>query len=89
MLYATKRPYDFNAGGRGFDLLRMKILSERYGFSIEMHTTRCRYLPTQDHLCPGRIGNCRHCRDEKDCLESGGTTVTVTFPVPDGSAVDG
>ena len=31
MQYSTRQPYDFRAGGKGFDLLRMKIFSERYG----------------------------------------------------------
>jgi hypothetical protein len=79
MLYATKTPYDFNAGGKGFDLLRMKIFSERYHFAIDMTSTRCKYIPHEGDVCPGRIQDCPHCRTEKDCRESGGTTVTVSF----------
>ena len=79
MVYATKKPYDFNAGGKGFDLLRMKIFSERYHFAIDMSTTRCKYIPREEDVCPGRIADCRHCRTVADCLESGGTTVTVQF----------
>ena len=79
MHYATKKPYDFNAGGKGFDLLRMKIFSERYHFAIDMATTRCKYIPSQEDVCPGRIEDCPHCRSETDCLESGGTTVSVRF----------
>ncbi|MBU1344589.1 MAG: GAF domain-containing protein, partial [Proteobacteria bacterium] len=30
MNYSSKRPFDFNAGGKGADLLRMKIFSERF-----------------------------------------------------------
>jgi len=33
LAYSSKRPFDFNAGGKGADLLRMKIFSERYAFS--------------------------------------------------------
>lgn len=79
MVYATKKPYDFNAGGKGFDLLRMKIFSERYHFAIDMITTRCKYIPREEDVCPGRIEDCRHCRTVADCLDSGGTTVTVQF----------
>ena len=43
--YATRKPYDFLAGGKGFYLLRMKIFSERYHFSIRMRSNRCIYLP--------------------------------------------
>ncbi|MFN3535323.1 MAG: PAS domain S-box protein, partial [Desulfatiglandales bacterium] len=34
LLYSTKRPFDFNAGGKGMDLLRLKVFSERFGFRI-------------------------------------------------------
>jgi PAS domain S-box-containing protein len=43
--YSSKRPFDFNAGGRGVDLLRMKIFSERYDFKIEMNSKRCPFIP--------------------------------------------
>ena len=29
--YSSRKPYDFNAGGKGFDLARMKVFSERSG----------------------------------------------------------
>lgn len=77
--YSTKKPYDFNAGGRGFDLLRMKIFSERYHFSIHLSSTRCRYIPRNEDLCPGDVLLCRFCNRIEDCLASGGTTVTVGF----------
>jgi hypothetical protein len=44
MQYSTRQPYDFKAGGKGFDLLRMKIFSERYHFKLYMHSDRCRHL---------------------------------------------
>ena len=77
--YATRKPFDFNAGGRGFDLLRIKIFSERYHFKIQLTSNRCRYLTEDADACPGDIVSCSHCSQEKDCLESGGTTVTVIF----------
>ena len=43
--YSSKKPYDFNAGGKGADLLRMKIFSERYKFKIELTSTRCPFIP--------------------------------------------
>jgi PAS domain S-box-containing protein len=36
MSYSSRRPFDFYAGGKGADLLRMKIFSERYNFKIDM-----------------------------------------------------
>ncbi|MDO9111783.1 MAG: GAF domain-containing sensor histidine kinase, partial [Desulfatirhabdiaceae bacterium] len=77
--YATRKPYDFHAGGKGFDLLRMKIFSERYHFSIRMRSSRCVYIPEDKDSCPGDIRQCRHCKSIEDCIRSGGTTMTVNF----------
>ncbi len=77
--YATRSPYDFHAGGKGFDLLRMKIFSERYHFSIRMRSNRCMYIPEDTDLCPGDVRQCSHCNTLEDCLRSGGTTMTVSF----------
>jgi signal transduction histidine kinase len=32
--YSSGRPYDFGAGGKGLDLPRLKLFSERYGFRL-------------------------------------------------------
>ena len=80
MTYASRQPYDFNAGGKGFDLLRMKIFSERYHFKIEMDSKRCPHIPDSFEHGPGDIDTCEHCESEADCLDNGGTTMTVTFP---------
>jgi len=77
--YATRKPYDFHAGGKGFDLLRMKIFSERYHFSIRMRSNRCVYIPEDTDLCPGDIHQCQHCKTLEDCMRSGGTTMTINF----------
>ncbi len=80
MAYSTKSPFDFNAGGKGADLLRMKIFSERYHFQIEMTSTRCGFIPTSADICPGKISRCPHCLEVKDCHQSGETTFSVYFP---------
>lgn len=80
MDYATKGPFDFNAGGKGADLLRMKIFSERFGFKIDMISTRCAYIPDDKNRCPGAISRCAHAEEKRDCYESGGTTFTLFFP---------
>jgi signal transduction histidine kinase len=80
MDYSSKRPYDFRAGGKGADLLRTKIFSERYGFRINMSSSRCRYIPTDKDVCPGVISECSFCKDREDCYHSGGTTFTLFFP---------
>jgi signal transduction histidine kinase len=79
MDYSSKRPFDFNAGGKGADLLRMKIFSERYGFKIDMISSRCRFIPLDRDICPGRITDCDFCKRKEDCHRSGGTTFTVFF----------
>jgi len=79
-LYSTKKPYEFNAGGAGADLLRTKVFSERYGFSIQLESTRCRFRPTDTEECPGHVARCPFIADEYDCLTSGGTTFSVFFP---------
>jgi signal transduction histidine kinase len=78
--YSSKRPFDFNAGGKGADLLRMKIFSERYGFKINMFSSRCKYIPEESDSCPGNVDACSFCETVEDCYESGGTTVHVFFP---------
>ncbi len=79
MQYASKQRYDFNAGGRGFDLLRMKIFAERYHFDIQLNSVRCRFIPKDTDQCPGNVDLCKHCRTKDDCLTSGGTTITIRF----------
>ena len=83
MDYSSKRPFDFNAGGKGADLLRMKIFSERYNFQIKMTSSRCRHIPLDKDICPGRISACDFCKKKEDCHKSGGTTFTVFFPPRD------
>jgi signal transduction histidine kinase len=83
--YASKKPYAFNAGGKGADLLRMKIFSERFQFKIEMSSSRCRFIPLSSDECPGCISECTHCGAVEDCYQSGGTTFRVFFTgKPDG-----
>lgn len=77
--YSSKKPYDFNAGGKGLELLRLKTLSEAGYFGISFESTRCRYIPTSGDQCPGTISDCPHIRDIQGCRESGGTTFTVLF----------
>lgn len=79
MDYSSKRPFDFNAGGKGSDLLRMKIFSERYHFKIQMTSTRCGYIPEDTDICPGKISDCVYCKSKEDCLRSGETTFVITF----------
>jgi K+-sensing histidine kinase KdpD len=77
--YSTKKPYDFNAGGKGADLLRLKIFSERFHFKLDVSSSRCRYIPLSTDTCPGEISRCEFCQNIEDCYGSGQTTFTAVF----------
>jgi signal transduction histidine kinase len=87
MAYSSKRPFDFNAGGKGADLLRMKIFSERYQFQIDMASIRCKHLPKETDVCPGRISACPFCSQVEDCHKTGGTMFSLYFPPAPGEEV--
>ena len=78
--YSSKKLYVFNAGGSGSDLLRIKVFSERYGFSIDFTSTRCGHIPEDRDLCPGRVSDCPHIKNKEECFSSGGSVFTVKFP---------
>ena len=67
-----KKPYDFDAGGKGLELLRLKNLSQAGYFDISFESNRCRYIPSNRDHCPGIIADCPHIQNTADCNESGG-----------------
>jgi|GEM_PF-380832 len=77
--YATRRPYDFGAGGKGGDLLRTKLFSERLGFALHFESKRCPHI-SPESPCPGRVDLCPACPDEEACRLSGGSVFTLDFP---------
>ena len=79
MQYSTRQPYDFKAGGKGFDLLRIRIFSERYNFKVKMTSLPCNLIDAEGHECPGDVADCVPESETIDCRNSGGTTVTVKF----------
>jgi signal transduction histidine kinase len=79
-LYSSRRHFDFDAGGKGLDLLRLKVWADRFGWRLEFDSERCVYLPTERDLCPGRILACTHCRTEEDCERSGGSRFSLLLP---------
>ncbi len=79
MQYSTRQPYDFKAGGKGFDLLRMKIFSERYNFRIKMASEPCNLIDREGRDCPGNVADCTPQPGVEGCHNTGGTTVTVQF----------
>jgi two-component system phosphate regulon sensor histidine kinase PhoR len=72
-LYSTKKPYDFGAGGKGLDLLRIKKFGKTCNFKIECKSNRCRYIPREIDTCPGNISKCRHVQNKKQCAQAGGS----------------
>lgn len=87
--YSTRRPYDFKAGGKGFDLLRMQIFAERYRFRIQIDSTPCPLISAETDECPGGRAECLRLDEPAECRESGGTTVTVRFHPAAGAADPG
>ncbi len=77
--YSTKTPYEFGAGGKGLELLRLKAVSEQGYFDINIDSVRCRYLPTALDHCPGCISLCPHVSSLEECKNSGGTTASILF----------
>ena len=62
-LYGSRKPYDFNAGGKGLDLLLAKIYGQRFGFDVLLESRRCVHIPADKDSCPGKISQCPHCRN--------------------------
>ena len=79
-LYSSGRPYGFNAGGTGTDLLKIKIFSQRFGFNVRFRSTRCSCIPTTRDLCPGDVTKCTCCKTVEDCHENGGTEFVIEIP---------
>jgi two-component system phosphate regulon sensor histidine kinase PhoR len=77
--YSTKQPFDFNAGGKGLELMQLKMFANEGYIDIKFESHRCRYLPTHKEHCPGDISKCEHVKDERGCRESGGSTFSVLF----------
>jgi signal transduction histidine kinase len=88
-LYTSKNPYDFGAGGKGLDLLRIRTYGQQFGFDISVASQRCIYLLTDRDLCPAKISECPHCKTRNDCVNSGGSTFCVSFPTGKGKSFYG
>lgn len=81
-------PSDY--GVAGSDLLRAKVFSERHGFSVDFESTRCRFIPDDTDECSGKISECPFIKTRSECLSSGGSTFSVSFPIdPDNCHLGG
>ena len=78
-LYSTKKPFDFGAGGKGLDLLRIKMFGDTYHFKVDCNSVRCQYIPRENDVCPGSIEKCLHVQSEKQCAQSGGSVFKLIF----------
>ncbi len=81
-MYSTKKPFAFNAGGAGIDLLRTKILSEQFGYTLDFVSKRCDFIILDSDQCPGNIYMCPHIKNKEECYRSGGSTFSIRFPNP-------
>lgn len=79
--YSSRRPYSFNAGGKGIDLLRIRMFSELYGFKVSFTSQRCPYLVEESLNLPGNTEYCTHCKSPSECLAKGGSEFVVVFPL--------
>lgn len=85
-LYSSKRAYDFGAGGKGLDLLKVKVYAQRFGFQVTMASTRCPHIPTDRDICPGNVADCPHISSPEECAVSGGSTFSLAFRTSEGAA---
>ena len=88
-LYSSKKPYDFNAGGTGADLLRIHSFSKKLGFKVDFTSRRCPHLPRDRDFCPGKISDCRFIASRSECLAASGSIFVVRFPAAEHSAAAG
>lgn len=79
-MYSTKKPFAFNAGGAGIDLLRTRVLSEKLGYVIDFVSKRCDFIILESDQCPGEITLCKHTKYKEECYNSGGSTFSIRFP---------
>jgi len=83
-LYTSKKPYDFGAGGKGFDLLRIKMYGKRFGFDVSVKSEKCPLTLGDENTCPGDTSRCAFLKNADECTLSGSTTFTVSFPLRGG-----
>ncbi|MFH0821470.1 MAG: response regulator [Pseudomonadota bacterium] len=80
--YSTRSYFDFNAGGKGLELMHLKIMSDTGAFAVSFKSRRCRHIQENGHVCPGRISSCGYVGGIDDCVQSGGTTFAAVFSRP-------
>jgi signal transduction histidine kinase len=81
--YASRRPYSFNAGGKGIDLLRIRMFAELYGFRVSFVSQRCPRLVAAEKEGHGVVETCMQCKASGECPNSGGSEFVIDFPLAD------
>jgi GAF domain-containing protein len=81
--YSSGTPYSFNAGGKGIDLLRIRMFSELYGFKVAFKSKRCHHLQSGQADLPGDVDICGKCETLEDCRNAGGSEFIVDFKLAD------
>jgi GAF domain-containing protein len=85
--YASKRPYSFNAGGKGIDLLRISMFAELYDFKLSFTSSRCPYIKEAGESWTGDEGFCVECKGLRGCPHGGGSEFVVDFPLAQASSL--
>ncbi|MCX5874093.1 MAG: GAF domain-containing protein [Deltaproteobacteria bacterium] len=86
--YSSRRPYSFNAGGKGIDLLRIRMFSELYGFRLSFSSKRCPYLTEKGIESSDVPESCSNCIQRTDCPENGGSEFVVDFALADANNIE-
>ncbi len=81
--YASRRPFDFDAGGKGLELLRIKGWSEAGLLRISFESERCRHIPAGVEHCRSATSPCSLSGGSQGCQESGGSRFTLIFHLND------
>ena len=81
--YATRKPYSFNAGGKGIDLLRIRMWSELYEFNLSFTSRRCPHIAAAGETWSGDQDFCEQCKAQGECAETSGSEFVVDFPLAD------
>lgn len=86
--YSSRRPYSFNAGGKGIDLLRIRMFSELYNFRLSFSSKRCPYLTEKGVESSDVPESCSNCIHRTDCPENGGSEFVVDFALADANNIE-
>jgi GAF domain-containing protein len=86
--YSSGQPYSFNAGGKGIDLLRIRMFSELYGFRLSFTSQRCPKLVAEEDAAGGVPEVCGQCRSQGNCQDASGSEFVVDFPLADLAAAE-